>query len=96
MEQASVNNIEAFLEQSNEAYNLLSTFGNINTDFADFASLSVSEFQSLMKRPTMTKRQLRRLLRRGCHSHRHNAPESSWASYLAGYISDTANADLFD
>ena len=88
--------LELLIEDISYAYSIYTTQG-CNTDFAEFAGLSVDQFQRTLKRPGLTARQLRRLVRRGCESHRQQeAAAQGWSDYIAHYISDTANINLFD
>tara|TARA_B100001146_G_C15747834_1_gene250427 strand:+ start:112 stop:441 length:330 start_codon:yes stop_codon:yes gene_type:complete len=88
--------LELLIEDISYAYSIYTTQG-CNTDFAEFAGLSVDQFQRTLKRPGLTARQLRRLVRRGCESHRkQEAATQGWSDFIAHYISDTANINLFD
>ena len=85
------------IEDIRHAYTIYTTQGCPNSDFAEFAGLSVNQFKKTLKRPDLTARQLRRLIRRGCESHRRQeAIIQNWSDYIAHYISDTANMNLFD
>ena len=88
--------LESLIEDISYAYSIFTTHGCANSDFAEFAGLSVDQFKNALKRPELTARQLRRLVRRGHKSHLSSAPDTAWSDYLAGYISDTANINLFD
>lgn len=93
----SKSELELLIEDINYAYSIYTTQGCPNSDFAEFASLSVDQFKRALKRPGLTARQLRRLVRRGCESHRkQEATAQNWSDYIAHYISDTANINLFD
>lgn len=88
--------LELLIEDISHAYSIYTTQG-CNTDFAEFAGLSVDQFKRALKRPGLTARQLRRLVRRGCESHRkQESAAQGWSDYIAHYISDTANINLFD
>lgn len=88
--------LELLIEDISYAYSIYTTQGCSNSDFAEFAGLSVDQFKRTLRRPDLTARQLRRLVRRGCQSHRSQNPAHGWSGYIAGYISDTANINLFD
>ena len=87
-------NIKTLIEESSSAYIMYTESGNMNTDFADFASLSYDDFRSLLGRPDMSQREIRRMLRKGCYSHRDHAPKSCWATYMAKYMTRAANTNL--
>ena len=78
--------IKSLIEDSTHAYNLYIQSGHMNTDYADFASLMLGDFRSLLQRPEMTQRQLRRMMRRGWQTHRKSAPESCWPTFMAHYL----------
>lgn len=93
----SKSELTLLIEDIRHAYTIYTTQGCPNSDFAEFASLSVDQFKRALKRPELTARQLRRLVRRGCESHRRQeAIVQNWSDYIAHYISDTANMNLFD
>lgn len=88
--------LELLIEDMSYAYSIYTTQGCTNSDFAEFAGLSLDQFKRTLKRPGLTARQLRRLIRRGNDAHRTLNPAHAWSDYVANYISDTANIDLFD
>ena len=81
--------IKILIEETNDAF---SSCGSVNTDYAEFATLSLSEFKNALSNPRLTPRQLTQLLRTGMTQHRAVAdPESCWATFMAHYIAQTAN-----
>lgn len=88
--------VENLLEDVRHAYTIYTTSGQSNADFAEFLSLSIEDFKAALQRPGLTARQLRRVVRRAGESYRSNGSQTLWSSYIAHYISDTANINLFD
>lgn len=83
--------IKSFIEDSNNAYAIYHQTGNMNSDFAEFAALAYQDFQTVLKRPDLTQRQVRRMVRRASNSHRTIAPNSCWSTFLASYLKNPAN-----
>jgi hypothetical protein len=84
--------IKHLIEGTHEAFE---NYGNMNTDFAGFASMALSEFKSALQNPELTGHELRRLIRQGQTSHRSEDPQSCWATFMAQYVSKNANSDRF-
>lgn len=86
------NRIKNLLEETNDAF--ISCAGSMNTDYAAFVSLRLSEFKNLLKKPELTDRELRQMVRKGQKSHRSDDPEGCWASFIAGQMANSANESL--
>jgi len=86
--------VRGLIQETSSAYELYHSAGYANSDFAEFASMSISDFKSALRNPNLTPRQLRQLLRHGNSAHRDMAPQSCWASFLADYIADTSNNNV--
>lgn len=86
--------ITGLIQETSNAYTLYHESGYANGDYADFATLSIEEFQGLLRDPNLTRRRLSKLLRRGTSEHRNHAPASCWATYLADYISEVSNTPI--
>jgi len=82
--------IKSLLEETSNAFG---EYGQMNADYAEFASLSLSEFKNLLGSPYLTRNQLRRLLRAGMNMHRQSAPESCWASFMAEHMASVSNCN---
>ena len=80
--------IKMLIEETNDAY---STCGSINADYAEFASLALSEFKSALRNPRLTRAELSQMLRTGMTQHRNVDPETNWSTFMAHYITRTAN-----
>ena len=81
--------IQSLLEETNEAFE--SCAGSMNTDYAAFASMRLSEFKMLLGKPDMTGQELRRILRRGNAKQRLGDPDDNWSAFIAGYITQKTN-----
>lgn len=91
MTQDNTQKIIELISASDYAYSIFTEMGQANTDYADFVSLSFHDFKSLLGKPDMTQRQLRHIVRKARTNHRNSAPESCWATFLAGYLDNAAN-----
>lgn len=80
--------IRQLIEETNDAF---SSCGSVNADYAEFATLALSEFKHVLHKPELTRRQLMTMLRSGIHEHKDNDPESPWTTFLADYIAKTSN-----
>lgn len=79
------------LEETSDAF---SSCGTVNADFADFASLVLSDFKELLNRPYLTDEQLQAMLRvamMACPEKSHGS--STWAHFIAHYLQQTANSN---
>ena len=47
--------IKILIEDTNDAF---SAYGSLNTDYAEFATLSLADFKSILNKPDMTKDEL--------------------------------------
>lgn len=84
--------IKNLLEETNDAF--VGCAGCLNSDYAAFASLRLSEFKSLLENPELTGKELRHMLRKGDQSQRARDPEGCWSSFLANYVTKNANQNL--
>lgn len=85
--------VKALIEETNDAYGMFTAHGNMNGDYADFASLSLSQFKAALRKPEMTRRELVRLLRKASNSHKDVSPDACWANFMAGYMAKTSNSN---
>lgn len=84
--------IKKLIEGTHEAFE--QTHGAMNTDYAGFAAMALSEFKEALSKPDLTAHELRAILRKGATSHREENSEESWPSFMAGYVRRQANTDL--
>lgn len=84
--------IKRLLEETNDAYGLCAST-HMNADFAEFASMSLSDFKRALRDPDLTARRLRRMLRDGCERHKSLAPKSCWSTFMAAYVSSEVSND---
>ena len=83
--------IKRLIQQTNDVFE---NSGGVNTDYADFATIALSDFKSLLGNPDLTDRQLKRLIRHASTQYRENSPSNSWSSFTAHYINSQANTNL--
>ncbi len=86
--------IKRLIEETNDAYDICAVSEHINADYAEFASLSISEFKDALSNPELTRRQLVKMLRKGNHKHKNISPKSCWATFLAHYINTVSNGNV--
>ena len=86
--QNTFSRVRSLIEDTNDAY---STFSSVNADYASFASLSLSDFQTLLQSPSLTGQKLRKMIRYANLEHRDHNPNSCWSSYLSEYITRKSN-----
>lgn len=95
MEYQVYERVKTLLEETNTAYDLFAS-AHVNADFAEFASMSLSDFKSALSRPELTARQLRRLLRDARTLHKMEPPKTCWAGFMAAYVTSSANTNKID
>ncbi|MGB4056477.1 MAG: hypothetical protein WBK77_00120 [Alphaproteobacteria bacterium] len=81
--------IRILIEQTNDAFTCYDT---VNADFAEFATLALSDFKEALENPHLTRSQLTRMLRRGMTKHRDKTP-GSWSAFMAAHVAKAANVD---
>ncbi len=82
--------IRVLIEETNDAF---SCCGNMNSDYAEFATLALYDFKNILSDPSLTSAQLKLLIRKSMSKCKGQDPES-WASLMAKYVSRAANADV--
>ncbi|GJL85864.1 MAG: hypothetical protein DHS20C02_16390 [Micavibrio sp.] len=85
--------IKELIEETNEAFDICASSGHMNTDYAEFAAMSISDFKRALGKPDLTDRQLTRMLRKGGTKYRKNTPKDHWAMFLAGYVTNQSNGN---
>ena len=81
--------IKILIEETNDAFS--SCNGCVNADYAEFATLALSEFKHVLRTPCLTRRQLTKMLRSGMLKHKDIDPEGCWSTFMAHYVTQTAN-----
>ena len=82
--------IKSLIEETNDAYSICR--GAVNADYAEFATMSISDFKRALQDPRLTRAQLTKMLRTGATEHKAEDPESCWATFMAHYIARSANS----
>ncbi len=85
--------IKDLIEKTNDAFR---NCDSVNMDYAEFASLALSDFKEILKNPYLTGRDLRRIIRKGHNNHKATDQQESWASFVAGFIAQSSNENLED
>lgn len=80
--------IQTLIEETNDAF---SSCGSVNADYADFASMALADFKTILQDPQLTSWQLKQLIRKAMAANTESDPRS-WASFVAHYIAQTANS----
>ena len=80
--------IRTLIEETNDAF--CDSEGAINADYAEFATLALADFKSVLSAPKLTKQELIDLLRTAMHKHKDKDP-LNWAAFMAYHIASTAN-----
>lgn len=81
--------IKSLIEETNDAYSICR--GAINADYAEFATMSLSDFKKALNDQRLTREDLAGMLRSGGAEHKTVDPESCWATFMAHYIARSAN-----
>lgn len=79
--------IRILIEQTNDCFKC---YDAVNADFAEFATLALSDFKEALEDPGLTRGQLTRMLRRGMIKHSDKGP-GSWSAFMAAHIARAAN-----
>lgn len=80
--------VQRLIEETNS---LFYDSGSVNTDYADFATLALQDFRSLLGMPGLTDRELKQFIRRAALQHKVEKAQSCWASFTASYMTQKAN-----
>ncbi len=83
------NRIKNLIEETNDAF--ASCRGSVNSDYAEFATMSLADFKNALQDPRLTRDDLMKILRTGTTEHKSADPESCWATFMAHYIARGAN-----
>ncbi len=82
--------IKVLIEDTNEAF---SYCGSVNADYAEFATLALSDFRKILKAPDLTGRELRRMLRKAMNKHK-DKTSSSWSAFMAQHVASATNGNI--
>ena len=80
--------IKRLLRHTSEAF--YSTSGGMNSDYAEFAGLAISDFKQILKNPNLTRRQLVQILRASMASS-HTDNRDRWFALVARKLANAAN-----
>jgi len=84
--------IQTLIEETNDAF---FSYGQMNTDYAEFATLALSDFKAILSQPSMTSSELKQLLRAGLlragSVHCREEEPQKWASFIANHIAKAVN-----
>lgn len=83
--------IKKLIQQTNDVFE---NCGGVNTDYADFATIALSDFKEMLGNPDLTDRQLKSLIRRASQRYREDKPVNSWSCFTASYINKKANTNI--
>lgn len=85
--------VQALLHDTNDAF--LSCEGAMNTDYAEFASLSIADFRHVLKKPDLKRHELAIILRK---SMQRTCKKSSdpllWPIFMAKYTQRSSNTNV--
>jgi hypothetical protein len=82
--------IKHLIEGTHEAFE---AYGTINSDYAEFASMALSEFKSALQQPDLTGQELRLMIRKGQSRRNSVDPNGCWATFMAHYVSSHTNSN---
>ncbi|MDB2682817.1 hypothetical protein N9Z27_01025 [Alphaproteobacteria bacterium] len=80
--------VQTLIEETNDAF--LSCDGSVNTDYAEFAGMALSDFKAVLRNPSLTRAQLIYMLRRGMAKARYDDPVR-WSALMAQQLKKAAN-----
>ena len=81
------NRIRTLIEETNDAFYAC---GSINADYAEFASLALADFKTALSDQSLTRSQLRKMLRGGMVACKDKDPDN-WAVFMAQHMAQAAN-----
>lgn len=85
------NSVRKIIEEMHDAYTY-SAHDSINTDYAGFAGMALTQFRDALQRPDLKQEDLEGFLRRGMQSHSRNSRnDACWGSFMAQYVSTASN-----
>ena len=93
LEQTLQDNIGHVLQEMRTAYDQISQYSYMNSDYAGFATIALARFRDVMGRPELTEDDLAKMLRSGINSHRSEDPKGCWAAFVASRMAQTSNVN---
>lgn len=84
-------NVRDVIEEIDVAYHGLIAYQPMNTDYAGFASMAVSQFRDALRDPDLTREELGELIRKGIKKHRARGADANWTKFVASYMVKSAN-----
>lgn len=84
--------VKQIIEETNYAF--AHCRGSLNVDYAEFATLSLTEFKSALRNPNLTSLELVSLLRMASSQYKVKDPNGCWSTFLASYISQSSNNNI--
>ncbi len=85
--------IKELIEQTREAFEIFSSSDHVNSDYAEFAAMSLEEFRTALGAPDLTDGQLVKMLRKGRNKYRKGTTKDRWPMFLAGYVTNKAKGN---
>ncbi len=85
--------VRTLIEETSFAYRSFLRHDYMNSDFADFASMALSQFKNVLRDPELTRERLEVILRKGMKKHRALDTNSCWTSFMAHYVTKSANSN---
>ena len=93
MEQTIRRNVKQVVEELDAAYSGFASHENMNGDYADFASMAVAQFRKALHNPTLTREELKYMLRSGFRAHKAHDTRTGWTTFIAAHIEKSSNAN---
>ena len=90
MIQHTKNREEELIHETNEAF--LACSGSMNTDYAEFAGMALPQFRRELRDPSLTRRQLVSMLRRGMAKSDTNN-KARWSALMARQLKKACNSN---
>lgn len=81
------NKIKVLIEETTDAF---SCYDHMNSDYAEFATLALSDFKSALALPALTGSELKEMLRRSMIACRGQEP-GNWAALMAQHMAQAMN-----
>lgn len=91
------NRVKTILQETGDAYNIYTSAGPLNMDYADFlATNCFREFDKLLAHTDLCERKFKHIVRRANLDYLKEVQQDNcWASFMAGYMTQTINDNGF-
>ncbi len=83
--------IQTLIEETSDAF--FSFHGCVNSDYAEFAGMALSEFKAALRDPSLTRSELIDMLRKGMLDTRSDDPER-WSALMAQQLKKASNRNV--